>query len=120
MNLIVNAVQAVEARPAGERRVEIDARLVLGEDGSAIRIAVCDNGSGIEEDIRDHLFEPFFTTRSKGTGLGLSIVRQIADQHGASVVLVPRDPRGACAEVRLPVAPPGDTHADATEAAAVA
>lgn len=105
VNLIVNAIQAVERQPPGARRVEIQAGLALGEGGSAIRITICDNGPGIEEDIREHLFEPFFTTRSKGTGLGLSIVRQIADQHHASVALLPYESRGTCAQVLLPVAP---------------
>lgn len=111
VNLILNAVQAAEGQPEGERRVKIDAGHVLGGDGSAIRILICDTGTGIPEDIRERLFEPFFTTRSKGTGLGLSIVRQIADQHWAKVSLAPNRPQGTCAEVLLPVAPTAEARA---------
>jgi PAS domain S-box-containing protein len=103
-NLITNAAQATEdiANP----KIEIDVMVELGSSGTGIRIEVCDNGSGIVQEDHEKLFEPFFTTHAKGTGLGLAIVKRILDQHQASVSLEPNRPRGTCAVVTLPVAPP--------------
>lgn len=114
-NLLVNAFQAVAELPPGERHVTVQAALVLDGSGNRIRFRVCDTGEGIEPDIRDHLFEPFFTTRTKGTGLGLAIVRQITDLHGGDVRMLDNSPRGTCAELTLPVIPAGaaDVHESA-------
>lgn len=106
-NLLVNALQASAARPSGERHVTVAADLVLASDGRRIRIRVCDNGDGIEPAAREHLFEPFFTTRTKGTGLGLAIVRQIANRHGADIEFQSGSPSGTCAVLTLPLTPAG-------------
>ena len=119
-NLMLNALQAVENRPTGERSVSVNAELAFAETGTAVRLQICDNGDGIAEDIRERLFDPFFTTRTTGTGLGLSIVKQIADQHGARIELGPNRPCGTCASVLLPVVPVGREAGDSTDADAVA
>ncbi len=106
VNLLLNAIQATESRSAGERRIEIGAKLDFLESGTVVILSVCDNGDGIDEEIRARLFEPFFTTRAKGTGLGLSIVKQIAEQHGGTVSLEPGATIGTCARLILPLAPP--------------
>ena len=87
-NLIMNAVQSRES----DVHVQIAANLFEGAspdvvDGPSrqwVRISVIDNGVGIEEADRLHVFEPFFTTREvgKGTGLGLSIAHEIIAEHG--------------------------------------
>ena len=102
-NLIINAIQAAESRPAGERRIEIHSAPVTGERGNEVEVSICDNGEGLAEGV-DKLFEPFFTTRTKGTGLGLAIVRQIAEQHHGSVNL-DQGEQGVCARVCLPTTP---------------
>jgi PAS domain S-box-containing protein len=104
-NLLVNALQAVAQRPAGQRRVRVDAELVLEPDGRRMRIRICDNGDGVDPKVRERLFEPFFTTRTKGTGLGLAIVRQIAGLHGGTVTLADNPPNGTCAVLTLPLTP---------------
>jgi PAS domain S-box-containing protein len=104
-NLLVNAFQAVAERPADERHVTVTADLLLQGSGNLIRFRVCDTGEGIEAQVRDRLFEPFFTTRTKGTGLGLAIVRQIADLHNASIRMLDNHPCGTCVELTLPVIP---------------
>ena len=63
------------------------------------------SGDGIDPEIRRHLFEPFFTTRTKGTGLGLAIVRQIAELHGGMVELRDNQPSGTCVVLTLPMTP---------------
>lgn len=104
-NLLVNALQAAAARPAGERYVVVRADLELQPSGRQLRIDVCDNGDGIDPEVRAHLFEPFFTTRTKGTGLGLAIVRQIAELHGGTVQLTENRPTGTCVVLTLPLTP---------------
>lgn len=104
-NLLVNALQAVAVRPAAQRRVTIHVDLATLADGRALRFRVCDNGAGIEPEVRERLFEPFFTTRAKGTGLGLAIVRQITDLHHAAIALTDNEPVGTCAVLVLPLTP---------------
>jgi len=104
-NLLVNALQAVASRAHGERRVLVDADLVLAPQGRCLRIRVCDNGDGIDPAVRERLFEPFFTTRAKGTGLGLAIVRQIAELHGGQVEFADEPSGGTCAVLTLPLTP---------------
>ncbi len=104
-NLLVNALQATTARPVSERAVTVSVRLLDRTDGRRVGFWICDNGQGIDPEVRERLFEPFFTTRTKGTGLGLAIVRQLVDLHGGSVALSDNDPSGTCAVLTLPVTP---------------
>ncbi|ACB96561.1 sensor histidine kinase [Beijerinckia indica] len=73
-NLVLNAIEAAPAETA----IVIAAR----HDHENLVVSVCDGGSGPPAEIRDHLFEPFVTSRADGTGLGLSIVREVAAAHG--------------------------------------
>ena len=88
MNLLVNAIQALEADTRPEKpspRITIEAV----RDGDAAVVAVADNGPGVPAEIAGSIFEPFFTTkpRGQGTGLGLSISRDIARRHGGTLSL---------------------------------
>jgi len=100
LNLVVNARDAV-AGSGGTITISVARR-----GGRAI-LEVADTGPGIAEEIRDRLFEPFFTLRRKGrgSGLGLAVVYAIASAHGGDVELVSGPDEGARFEVRLP---PGD------------
>jgi len=80
-NLMENAVQAA---PVGGH-VRMGARVAASDGGNEVLVEVIDDGEGIARENRDHLFDPFFTTRTTGTGLGLAIVRRIVDQHGGRV-----------------------------------
>jgi FixJ family two-component response regulator/signal transduction histidine kinase len=77
-NLLSNALQALAAVPAGDRRLRLQARL---EGGSAV-VEVTDSGAGLSPDVLPHLFEPFFTTRNGGLGLGPEPVRVPGHRHG--------------------------------------
>ena len=91
MNIVVNAVQATESRwsDAEQRivRVELKHLMAMGEGVNALEVRVQDNGTGMDEETRQRVFDPFYTTKDvgKGTGLGLSIVKGILDDHGAQV-----------------------------------
>jgi len=82
LNLLQNGFDAVVDQK-GERWVRVDVSTL---DGSAI-ISVTDSGPGIPVELRDHIGQPFFTTKEvgKGTGLGLSLSKTIAEEHGGRV-----------------------------------
>ncbi len=82
-NLLANAIQAVESLEDVTPIINISVRLELGDENSAIKITIEDNGCGIDNDTVDELFEPFYTSRAKGTGLGLAIAKRFVElQHG--------------------------------------
>ena len=104
INLITNAVHAVESResPSDGGRVVVRAQI---ESPSTVLLEVADSGPGVADDDRDRIFEPFFTTKpdGKGTGLGLPIVRGIIEQHGGEIGVHRSDLGGAAFRVILPV-----------------
>ena len=63
----------------------LELRLSLTEKSKTIHIEIRDDGDGVPESIRSHLFEPFFTTEKSGTGLGLYIARELTDANGAKL-----------------------------------
>jgi two-component system sensor histidine kinase HydH len=79
MNLVINAVQAVNKNG----RVEVSA--AKSATGDAVALRVQDNGPGISADKLEEIFDPYFTTKPEGVGLGLWIARQIAVAHGGSL-----------------------------------
>ena len=95
LNLATNALQAA----GGVRCIELLAR--RGAAGVA-QILVRDDGPGIPAQLRERVFEPFFTTRAHGTGLGLAIVKSIVEAHGGSIQLLDLPRRGACFIIELP------------------
>jgi nitrogen fixation/metabolism regulation signal transduction histidine kinase len=104
INLISNAIQAMEDR--GE--VSIRARRVRGvaDDSSraGVEVSIEDQGSGIPEEVLPRLFQPYFSTKSKGTGLGLAICRRVVHDSGGEIRLESRPDRGTVATVVLPTA----------------
>lgn len=98
LNLIRNAQEAL----AESEWRELDVATSRLDDES-IEIAVSDRGSGLHQDIVEHLFEPFHTTKSNGMGLGLSICRTIIEAHGGKLRYEPNPGRGTIFRVTLPV-----------------
>ncbi|CAN7229830.1 PAS domain-containing sensor histidine kinase [Phenylobacterium sp. LjRoot225] len=102
-NVLKNAVEAVEARRAGQPKApgRVHARLIADEHGVAFEVE--DNGVGLPAKDRDRLTEPYVTTREKGTGLGLAIVKRILEDHGGELELTDASAGdGALAILRLP------------------
>ncbi|MEZ4884723.1 MAG: PAS domain S-box protein [Chitinophagales bacterium] len=81
MNLLTNAIQAVE----GKGTITITTQ----NDGNYVKIKVKDTGVGMTEEVKEKIFEPFFTTKDigKGTGLGLSITYGIVEQHKGKIIV---------------------------------
>ncbi|UCC83909.1 MAG: HAMP domain-containing histidine kinase [Gemmatimonadota bacterium] len=75
VNLLRNAVAAAQQRVV----------LTASGNGERASLTVSDDGPGIAEDVRDRIFQPFFTTRADGAGLGLAIVRKLAEANAGSV-----------------------------------
>jgi len=73
-NFTDNAMHAIQGR--GKITLEVKAT------GNRVRLSVTDNGPGVPQEARAHLFEPYFSTKQRGTGLGLAIARKIAEDHG--------------------------------------
>ena len=98
--VFVNLVQnAIEAAPDGVR-VEIRSRLEAGE----VVVEVFDDGPGVPEELREKLFDPYFTTKSSGTGLGLAICRRLVEAHGGKIRLESTHPGATRFVLALPVA----------------
>ena len=109
-NLLLNARDALAARPAGApRRIRIAA--AAGEDGM-VRLTIADTGGGIAPAIMERLFEPFATTKGpdKGTGLGLSICHSLVKGMGGTIE-AHNEADGAVFTIALPGASSGDTTA---------
>lgn len=108
MNLLCNALDAVEARTERDRHqspvplVRIRTEVL---DPEWVAIAIADNGSGIPAAIQDRIFDPFFTTKEagKGTGLGLAISYQIIAQHQGRIEVRSTPGQGTEFIITLPV-----------------
>jgi signal transduction histidine kinase len=98
-NLIHNSIDAL----GDHGTITLRTRL----DGDCVQVDVADDGPGIPEDARDHVLEPFYTTKAvgSGTGLGLDTVRRIVEEgHGGSLSF-DTSQAGTTFHVRLPVRP---------------
>jgi signal transduction histidine kinase len=97
LNLVRNAAQALSDRTDGA--ITISAR----REYRQVEIDIEDNGPGIPENIREHLFQPFSgSTRPGGSGLGLAIARDLARAHGGDVTLVSTTPTGTVFRITIP------------------
>ncbi len=110
-NLLTNARQALEGRPA-PRRIGIAAE----ERAGFVEIRITDNGPGVPPAIRNRVFDPFFTTKpvGLGTGIGLAVSRGIAEAHGGTLELAEAaEDAGTCFVLRIPCAEAAASHAAA-------
>lgn len=98
MNLVINAVQA---SPEGGT-VRFSCSYETRGNKKFGRITVEDQGSGVPDEIKEQIFNPFFTTKDKGSGLGLAIAARIVDQHKGFIEVKDRPGGGARFEVYLP------------------
>jgi two-component system, NtrC family, nitrogen regulation sensor histidine kinase NtrY len=100
LNIVKNAIEAIEARIAEDKDGAPGHVLVSVErERGQATVIVEDNGKGLPNRGRERLTEPYVTTRAKGTGLGLAIVKKIMEDHGGELMLEDGHPNGA--RVRL-------------------
>jgi len=101
LNLIMNALDAVEALPPAERRIIVTTRSLSGDSAE---VAVRDFGAGLPKDRPQKVFDHFFSTKQTGMGMGLTIVRSIIEMHGGTISAENAPDRGARFFFRLPAA----------------
>jgi signal transduction histidine kinase len=100
LNLVTNALEAVEDRPGAKVAVQA----ILEPEGNWAKVIVLDNGPGIPEEKQDDIFKPFVSTKgSRGTGLGLPVSRKIVREHGGDILLQSVAEKGSKFTVRLPM-----------------
>ncbi|MBJ3584346.1 ATP-binding protein, partial [Salmonella enterica subsp. enterica serovar Derby] len=75
------------------------------EGAEEVVVEIADTGSGMTEDVRSHIFEPFYTTkgRGRGAGLGLFIVQQVVHEHGGRIEVETAPQRGTLFRLRFPL-----------------
>ena len=99
VNLVDNAVAATyhESDPKIFIRTQYDSQLRL------VRLSIADNGTGISDEDRVRIFEPYFSTKEGGTGLGLAIVKRIIEDHNGFIRAIPNEVKGTKVIIELPV-----------------
>jgi len=103
LNLMLNAVAAMDSPEIGQRELILRAEPAPGEQA---RIHVIDTGPGIGDETRERIFHPYYTTRRGGTGLGLATARRIAEAHGGRLELHTELGKGSDFAIVVPTAPP--------------
>ncbi len=83
INLVSNAIDALEATASGDPRIDVE----MGENlaSTEVWVRVSDNGPGIDPDALEKMWSPFYTSKAAGTGLGLAICRKLVEAHGGRI-----------------------------------
>lgn len=95
LNIFINAMQAMP--DGGEIQIRI------AHTKKTLSIQFQDQGSGVSNELKDKIWDPFFTNKEKGTGLGLGIVRNIVEAHGGAIRIDNADEGGALVKIELPI-----------------
>ncbi|MGQ9831318.1 MAG: PAS domain-containing sensor histidine kinase [Thermochromatium sp.] len=112
LNLLGNALDALEERPESGRRL----RICTEREDEWAHVAVADSGPGIEPEYLKRLFTPFFTTKDGGMGMGLAISQTIVENHEGRIWAESVLGQGSTFHLRLPLAPPTEDDPDARAA----
>lgn len=100
-NLIFNSTTAL--KNIEKAFIKLTVSTMVNENKRMLRVVVRDNGSGIKDEIRSKIFEPYFTTKTGGTGVGLSHVKWLLEKmDGGSIVLLNENSIGATFEIIIP------------------
>jgi signal transduction histidine kinase len=99
MNLTVNGADAMNSVADRPRVLWIGSKL---DDEGNIQVTIKDSGIGIDEAIRDRIFNPLFSTKPAGMGMGLSICRSIIEAHGGRIWASPGTPHGTDFQFTIP------------------
>lgn len=99
LNLVANAMDAINTATAGEREIHIQSSKSNTRD---VTIRIADTGIGLDPEVTSHLFEAFYSTKPHGMGMGLSICRSIIEAHGGYIGAEPNEPHGSTFYFTLP------------------
>ncbi len=99
VNLITNAVHALQDKTSGKKLLRISTHLL--DDNYEIRFS--DNGIGMSEDIKEKVFEPVYSTKGFGVGLGMVVVKNIVEQHHGEINIESKEGQGTTVTLRLPI-----------------
>jgi signal transduction histidine kinase len=105
LNLVRNAMEAVELPRASARSIAIRVEL---DDSGAVSVRVADRGPGIAEGDLERVFESFYSTKPRGLGIGLAICRKLIEAHGGALWASHNPGGGAVFQFTLPVLAPAD------------
>jgi PAS domain S-box-containing protein len=95
INILLNAAQAM----GGDGRISI----AVERENEGCRVSIADTGPGIPPDVRERIFEPFFSTKHRGTGLGLPITKRVIEAHGGEIGVACPGGGGTTVSLRLPL-----------------
>jgi two-component system NtrC family sensor kinase len=98
INLVRNAIEAMDAVKNGERILQVTAK----RHGDGVAVQVEDTGPGIDPRQMDSIVDAFITTKPNGMGLGLAICRMIIERHAGQLSVAPAHPRGSVFQIVLP------------------
>lgn len=101
MNIVVNAFEALTSLPRGKDR-SLHVATDFDTINQKVRITFRNNGPEIPQDVKAHIFEPFFSTKTTGSGIGLALCHDLVVEHGGTIE-VESEPAGTTFEVLLPV-----------------
>lgn len=99
VNLILNAIDAMDGTMPGSRVLTIRSR---GDDTGSVVVEVADRGKGLEPGQHERIFDAFYSTKPGGLGMGLAISRSIIETHGGRIWAAPNDGPGLSVRVALP------------------
>jgi signal transduction histidine kinase len=102
-NLLSNACEAMGAQ-GGELRIRVHPAIASDGQTGEVVVEIEDTGPGVPADVKEQIFNPFFTTKKTGVGLGLAIVSKIVDAHGGTLTLASPPGQGACFRMTFPAA----------------
>jgi len=98
LNILNNAAEAMKQMEVGKKIV-----VTSSVEGEGIIITFSDSGPGIAPDVKDKIFDPYFTTKSDGTGIGLSLCHRIVTDHGGALTVGDSDLSGAEFRIEIPI-----------------
>ena len=103
LNLVVNAIEAMEGNPPDAART---LRIAVAAEDAGVRVSVTDSGHGADDEALQRMTRTFHTTKERGTGLGLLVTRSLAEAHGGRLDVARNRGRGLTFTIHLP----GETH----------
>jgi signal transduction histidine kinase len=105
LNLLLNAAEAMP--DGGTLWVSTETRDAAETGASVIRVRVADEGPGVPAELRERIFEPFFSTKEEGVGFGLALAQHAVEEHDGTLTLADSAEIGAVFVVELPLAAAG-------------